>query len=425
MTQTPPRPRFRYTVANRGSRLYYQVPRAIHDVNALDVFLTDFYTPEFIYRARRLLPQTLRDLVTRRYEPHLRGVPIRSAMATSELKRLLNRRGGEAPKPYVGPTAIRLGQLAAESSNRRHTASLVNGYSAPGFVAMKSLWKDRPGIIHQEHPPPSQILGIVQSARREGWYDGREPEDDLTAAEIARCEQSLREADGVIVSSAFVRRGLLDIGVSASRIGVVPLGGDRLCVASAHDPGRDSTTERAGPLRILWVGQPTPRKGFRQVVEAVAKMPAGAAILVLVFPSARTAVNLPDALSAVHVHRQISDVRLADIYRDCDLLVMPSLYEGFGMVYAEALHAGLPVVTTRNTGVADLVTQGIDGWVIHPGDPSELIEVLLACARHPDKVREMRPAAAALGASLTWAHFRSELVATICEFERTWQSGTG
>ena len=49
---TPPRPRFRYTVASRGSRLYYQVPRAIHDVQALEVFLTDFYTPEFVHRYR-------------------------------------------------------------------------------------------------------------------------------------------------------------------------------------------------------------------------------------------------------------------------------------------------------------------------------------------------------------------------------------
>jgi glycosyltransferase involved in cell wall biosynthesis len=99
---------------------------------------------------------------------------------------------------------------------------------------------------------------------------------------------------------------------------------------------------------------------------------------------------------------------------------MPSLYEGFGMVYAEALNAGLPVVCTPNTGVADIITDGVDGWVVDPGDDEALADLLLACSRDVDGVRAMRVAASSLGARLTWSGFRAQLVAAIRTLEVTW-----
>jgi glycosyltransferase involved in cell wall biosynthesis len=245
----------------------------------------------------------------------------------------------------------------------------------------------------------------------------------MTIDEVEQCERAMREADGIIVSSDFVQNGLLDIGVPASRIRIVPPGGDRLHTVQTL-PSVASRRDSVGPLRILWVGQPIARKGFPQFLKAAGRMPHHSVELALVFPSTAT-IAIPQRADfpPVCLHSHVTGEELRSLYLAHDVLVMPSLYEGFGMVYAEALNAGLPVICTPNTGVATLISQGIDGWVIDPGDADALTDLLLACAVDVERIRAMRAAATALGARLTWSRFRSELIESICDLEAAWGWG--
>jgi glycosyltransferase involved in cell wall biosynthesis len=96
------------------------------------------------------------------------------------------------------------------------------------------------------------------------------------------------------------------------------------------------------------------------------------------------------------------------------VLVLPSLLDGFGMVVSEALAHGLPVITTRNTGAADLIEPGINGWVIDAGNVEALAERLEHCIARPAELEAMREAAELSAARRPWSVYRSEIVDAVC-----------
>ena len=63
---------------------------------------------------------------------------------------------------------------------------------------------------------------------------------------------------------------------------------------------------------------------------------------------------------------------VANRYKDADVFVFPSLCDGFGLAALEAMASGLPVICSANSGVADLIQDGVNGFVVETGDAGEL-----------------------------------------------------
>jgi glycosyltransferase involved in cell wall biosynthesis len=87
--------------------------------------------------------------------------------------------------------------------------------------------------------------------------------------------------------------------------------------------------------------------------------------------------------------------KLPDIYRDASFLCVPSRYDGWGLVVAEGLAAGLPVIATDRTGAAlDLIEHGVNGWILPAGDEQALYAAMMSAANLPnDELNVMRNAA--------------------------------
>jgi glycosyltransferase involved in cell wall biosynthesis len=77
------------------------------------------------------------------------------------------------------------------------------------------------------------------------------------------------------------------------------------------------------------------------------------------------------------------------ILRGSDLMVLPSHWEGFGMVLLEAMEVGIPVVGTRVGAIPEVVAEGETGIIVPPRDPDALATGLVRMLRHPGKAREM------------------------------------
>ena len=89
-----------------------------------------------------------------------------------------------------------------------------------------------------------------------------------------------------------------------------------------------------------------------------------------------------------------------------DVLVLPSLHEGFGLVMSEAMGQGLVVITTPQTGGPDIIADGVEGFIV-PIRSAEAIEEKLALLAHDrDRLLEMQAAAGRKAASLTWENYR-------------------
>ncbi|MFX0201535.1 MAG: glycosyltransferase, partial [Candidatus Hodarchaeota archaeon] len=77
------------------------------------------------------------------------------------------------------------------------------------------------------------------------------------------------------------------------------------------------------------------------------------------------------------------------VYAACDVLALPSGYEGFGQVLVEAMAQGKPVVATKKGSIPWLISSGKEGLLVDYGDPVELAEALITVLEDKKRARVM------------------------------------
>ena len=148
-------------------------------------------------------------------------------------------------------------------------------------------------------------------------------------------------------------------------------------------PDLAARSRAEGPLRILFVGNLIPRKGLAQVLDALAKLPVGFWQLTVVgsqdvdygYTKSMQAKCSTFPPGAVRFLGRVSDAELVNQYRTHHVLTVPS-YEGFGIVYLEAMRFGLPVIASTAGAAREIVTHGDNGFLIRPQDTRALPQYL-------------------------------------------------
>lgn len=96
-------------------------------------------------------------------------------------------------------------------------------------------------------------------------------------------------------------------------------------------------------------------------------------------------------------------------FASADCFVFPTLYEPFGMVISEAMASGLPVITNREAGAAELIEHGVSGWLTEkPWDADQIAEGLNALANDSDLRKRMGEAARKAIEPYTWDRCAAE-----------------
>lgn len=193
-----------------------------------------------------------------------------------------------------------------------------------------------------------------------------------------------READVVVVPSAVTAEDCVEHGIERERIHVAPHG---VRVPEVTPQDLVAFRSRHGVSRpyVLWCGTLEPRKNLGTLLEAFAGVAEGepAVDLVLVGPTgwggvaedvARRIRALGDG--RVHLLGHLSDADLHTAYAGAHVFCFPSLREGFGMPVLEALAHGVPVVTSRGTSMAEVVTPDV-AVLADPRSADELAAALL------------------------------------------------
>jgi glycosyltransferase involved in cell wall biosynthesis len=218
---------------------------------------------------------------------------------------------------------------------------------------------------------------------------------------LARKEQELALADLVIVASTFSKKTLLQGTGLPQPVEVIPYGappvGDR---AGSAPPG--------ARLRVLFVGALTQAKGLSYLLEAVLRLERQVEFT-LIGRRVSPTIPRPDVLNRFHWFPSLPHAELLEEMSRHDVLVFPSLHEGFGLVIAEAMSQGLVVITTPNTAGPDLITDGVDGFIV-PIRSSEAIEEKLDFLRSDAKVLAgMKDAAQQKASARLWATYRQRV----------------
>lgn len=182
-------------------------------------------------------------------------------------------------------------------------------------------------------------------------------------------QDSWRYADAVVCASNMTKRSLIHAGCAEDRITVIPYG-----ISSIECEARP---RQKNICRFLFVGQGISRKGLHHLAEAWKLAELDNAELAIV------AYKIDPGIEAMLDHKTIqvlgrqSRPALDNLFQSADVFVMPSLIEGFGLVYLEALQAGCHVVGTFNTGLPDLAMSHTAATILEAGDIEGIRQALI------------------------------------------------
>ena len=219
----------------------------------------------------------------------------------------------------------------------------------------------------------------------------------------------LRRADGFIFNSKTTRATVEAMRPALPPHIVAYPAGDH--VQSADSSSLRSTGAPDAPLRVAFVGNVIARKGLHVLIDALSLTDTPVSLEIAGSETGdpnysarvRAQVDAAGLSTRVRFLGSLSDTERGALYARSDLLALPS-YEGFGIVYLEAMACGLPVIASTAGAAHEIVRAGDNGFLVAPGDAQALARYLTALAHDPSLRDEMRAAAvAAFAASPTWA----------------------
>ncbi|WP_299058179.1 glycosyltransferase family 4 protein [uncultured Nocardioides sp.] len=376
----------------RGSRDHYEVPAAFAEMGRLDSLVTDFYRPEFL--DSWLVPSRARSKLLRRSHEQIPSKDvIRIHWASLPLHKPFFDRwdydaaiGRAAARKVIGP-------------------AVVYSYYWRGFQQIhERAGRSSPAFVFQVHPVARQVRSILKADRERSGIDaGMEGEERFSVHDLETEEASLKKADGFLVASQFTKRGLQDLGVDSERVRQAVYGSDRIATAPRRSSWQSRSTGR--PLRLLWIGQLAYRKGPHWLFEAARRLSGLVELTIVSRSEVPTWLQpLPDNVSLMRVEAGAMD----RVFASHDAFVMPSLVEGFGLVYAEALRAGLPIIATANSGAPDIAQDGENAIFVEAGDLEGLVTSLSELAESRELLSHLRRGARDRRLP-TWAEFRQQV----------------
>lgn len=354
-----------FVCVHNRNRDSYEVALALEQAHLLETLITELYCPDW-------MPKWLRGALAKRQRE---GLPSRQV--TSHLRAALVQYGGALFRRPVGERFARSDALLARSAAKqaRKTRSGLYAYSSY-FDGPPQLEPGCPVIDFEYHPHPGLALQILAqdlaNYPQVAWSFARE----RAIAATETLHESWRYADAIVCASSMTKRTLVHAGCNADRIVVIPYG--------SPPPTAVLKSRPRGSCRFLFVGQGVQRKGLHHLAEAwrIAAL-QGCELTVasyLIDPGIAPMLELP----GVRLLGRQNSAELASLFAAADAFVMPSLVEGFGLVYLEALAAGCHVLGTGNTGLPDMELSNVAATIVPPGEPDTLASALTAIAQRKE-----------------------------------------
>ena len=227
-------------------------------------------------------------------------------------------------------------------------------------------------------------------------------------AKVARKDEELQLASHIFVASSFTANSLENYRGKLGDIHVIPYGFPPVGEIKQHE-----VDLRKGPLRLLFVGGLSQRKGIADLFDAI--KPFGKDVMLTVVGSkiGETCQILEENLKQHTYIPSLPHAEILKIMREHDVLVFPSLFEGFGLVITEAMSQGTPVITTDRTAGPDLIVDGVNGWLVKASAARELEQRIASLLNQPDEIVKAGLSAQETARKRPWQQYGFEMAGKI------------
>lgn len=203
--------------------------------------------------------------------------------------------------------------------------------------------------------------------------------------------EALHLAPRILVATEATRQFLLEHGVDSRKIFLIHHGID---VERFSPPIRPP---ESGLLEVGFAGRLERRKGIDFIWKVIEAIGPNAGVRFhfkgAVHPSARAEVesNLSLFKDTVIYHDASAPDQMQEYYQSLHVLLQPSRFETFGLVYAEAMACGLVVFAGRQGGGSEIVTDGLTGFLVDPdGEIDDVVQKLIDIVKNPKAFDPMR-----------------------------------
>lgn len=224
---------------------------------------------------------------------------------------------------------------------------------------------------------------------------------------LNRKDEELSLADAIFVASNFTKRTLELFPKRLAPIYMVPYGFPEVYKGRKYDNIKNRK------LKLLFVGGLSQLKGIANLFEAVSYLGDRVELTIVGRKVAQGCIPLEKELEK---HRWIPSLphdQILNLMRSQDVFVFPSLFEGYGLVIAEAMSQGTPVITTNRTCGADFIRDGENGWLVEPGDTNGLIKKIEHILFQPESVAIVGRAASATAGEFPFSKYGEKMVEII------------
>jgi glycosyltransferase involved in cell wall biosynthesis len=219
-----------------------------------------------------------------------------------------------------------------------------------------------------------------------------------------RVLEELDLADAVICPSAYAKRTFIEHGIPADKIVVCPYGADIHSLAPSH-------TRHDRRFTVLFLGSICMRKGIHYLLEGFKMAALRDARLVLAGPVEEQ--FRPVLQKFEGLFEEVGRVPHSQVllwYQQADVFVIPSLADSYALVVLEAMSAGLPVIVSENTGSAEIIADGNNGFVIPIRNAAAIAEKLAFLYENRDACAAMGVAAAESVKASSWESYERKCV---------------
>jgi glycosyltransferase involved in cell wall biosynthesis len=326
--------------------------------------------------------------------PSIVHLHARTAAVSDRLVDAAREHGAKVVFTYHTPTVscvrgsmVQLGRTICDGKLdvRRCTACMLQKHGVPPVV--RDALASTPQVLGEALGRTGLSGGAFTALRMSALVD----------ASHRHFGSLIQKTDRVVAVCRWVADVLRVNGVPESKLALCRQG--LPCHWAAGEWGTPrAAPERDGALRLGYFGRLDPHKGIDLLIEALRRAPQAKVRLaiygVLQPGSEAYAAQLINAAAADHrisMKAALPSSMVVDAMRGCDFVVVPSRWLETGpLVVLESFAAGTPVLGTRLGGIAELVTDGVDGMLVAPDDPAAWSIAIAELAGNTDRVSRLR-----------------------------------
>lgn len=212
---------------------------------------------------------------------------------------------------------------------------------------------------------------------------------------IDKTQKEYEQSDYISVPSQFCFNSFIEQGFPPEKLIKIPYGARLEKFFPADTLVQDSATDER--FRVLFVGQVSIRKGIGDLLAAFEHFSHPRKELRVIGSITPEGSELLSQISCdkIEVIGRVPNQQLRNEYSNADVFILPGIEEGFGMVIGEAMACGCPVIASTNTGASEIITDGIEGFIVPTRAPKAIAECLQQLADEPELCQQMGQAALA------------------------------